>query len=153
VSSLVGVVKKQPITTLHSSGAELMSLHRAAFKCSILQSFFSALGLPSVKPSTIFEDNQGSIKLIRNQRLTDTVRHHAVKLSWLNDNFLRGTFNVSYSKTKMMLVDCSTKPVNGVQLFNQISYAIGVRFYPAPNQQHYSDLDLDKFSWKYRLLA
>jgi hypothetical protein len=52
----------------------------------------------------------------------------------------------------MMLVDCSTKPVNGVQLFQQISYAIGVRFYPAPNQQHYSDLDLDTFSWKYRLL-
>ncbi len=104
-------------------------------------------------PSTIFEDNQGSIKLIRTQRLTDTVRHHAVKLAWLNDHFLRGTFKIAYTKTALMLVDCSTKPVNGSQLFAQISFAIGVRFYPLPSQQHYLDLDLNNFSWKYRLLS
>jgi len=66
--------KKQPTTALHSSGAELTSLHRAAFKCSLIQTFLIAIGQPSVLPGTIFEDNQGSIKLIRTQRLTDTVR-------------------------------------------------------------------------------
>jgi hypothetical protein len=48
--------------------------------------------------------------------------------------FLRGTFVVSYSKTDLMLVDCCTKPVNGAQLFMQISVAIGVHFYPDPTQ-------------------
>jgi hypothetical protein len=142
--------KKQPITALHSSGAELTSLHRAAFKCSLLKSFLAAINIPSKSPGTIFEDNQGSIKLIRTQRLTDTVRHYDVKLAWLNDHFLRGTFQVAYTKTTLMLVDCSTKPVNGSQLFLQISFAIGVRFYPASNTQHYVDLDLENFSWKYR---
>ena len=98
-----------------------------------------------------FEDNQGTIKLIRAQRLTDTVRHDDVKLAWLNKNFLRGSFIVAYSKTALMLVDCSTKPVNGSQLFSQISFAIGVCFYPSRDQQHYVDLDLDHFSWLYRL--
>jgi hypothetical protein len=44
-----------------------------------------------------------------------------------------------------MLVDCSTKPVNGSQLFQQISFAIGVCFYPNSKEQHYLDLDLDNF--------
>ena len=143
--------KKQPVTSLHSSGAELTSLHRAGFKSSLLQNFMTAIGRSCATPSTIFEDNQGTIKLIRTQRLTDTVRHHAVKLAWLNEHFLRGSFIVAYSKTAMMLVDCSTKPVNGSQLFHQIAFAIGVRFYPQPTEQHYLDLDLDNFSWLYRL--
>jgi hypothetical protein len=50
-----------------------------------------------------------------------------------------------------MLVNCSTKPINGVLLFQQISFAIGVWYYPAPSTQHYSDLHLDTFSWLYRL--
>jgi len=113
----------------------------------------SAIGKSFVSPCTIFEDNQGTIKLICTQRLTDTIRHHAVKLAWLNENFLQGSFAVAYSKSTLMLVDCSTKPVNGSQLFQQISFAIGVRFYPSRNQQHYIDLDLDNFSWLYRLCS
>lgn len=139
------------MTALHSSGAELTSLHRASFKSSLLQTFMSSIGKSFVTPCTIFEDNQGTIKRIRTQHLTDTVRHHDVKLAWLNENFLRGTFTVAYSKTALMLVDCCTKPVNGSQLFYQISFAIGVRFYPAPNQQHFIDLDLASFSWSYQL--
>jgi len=143
--------KKQPVTTLHSSGAELTSLHQAGFKSSLLQSFLSSIGRSLLAPAVIFEDNQGTIKLIRMQRLTDTVRHHDVKLAWLNENFLRGTFHIAYSKSALMLVDCSTKPVNGTQLFQQISFAIGIRYYPAPSEQHYTDLDLINFSWNYRL--
>jgi hypothetical protein len=74
-----------------------------------------------------------------------------VKLAWLNENFLRGTFQIAYSKSALMLVDCSTKPVNGAQLFQQISFALGVRYYPDPSTQHYFDLDLINFSWNYRL--
>jgi len=50
-----------------------------------------------------------------------------------------------------MLVDCSTKPVNGAQLFQKISFAIGVRYYPLPSEHHYIALDLSNFSWNYRL--
>jgi len=143
--------KKQPVTSLHSSGAELTSLHRAGFKSSLLQTFLQAIGNPLSSPAVLFEDNQGTIKLIRTQRLTDTVRHFDVKLAWLNENFLRGTFQVAYSKSALMLVDCCTKPVNGSHLFQQISFAIGVRYYPSPSTQHYVDLMLFEFSWQYRL--
>jgi hypothetical protein len=143
--------KKQPTTALHSSGAELTSLHRAGFKSSLIQNFMSAIGHAFTTPPVLFEDNQGTIELIRTQRLTDTVRHHDAKLAWLNENFLRGTFTIAYSKSALMLVDCCTKPVNGSQLFSQISFAIGVRFYPPPTHKDYVELQLDKFSWLYRL--
>jgi len=143
--------KKQPVTSLHSSGAELTSLHRAGFKSSLLQTFLQAIGNPLSSPAVLFEDNQGTIKLIRTQRLMDTVRHFDVKLAWLNENFLRGTFQVASSKSALMLVDCCTKPVNGSHLFQQISFAIGVRYYPSPSTKHYVDLMLVEFSWQYRL--
>ncbi len=125
---------------MHSSGAELISLHRAGFKSSLIQNFVSAIGHPFTTPAVIFEDNQGTINLIRTQRHTDTVRHHDVKLAWLNENFLQG-----------ILVDCCTKPVNGSQLFCQIFFGIGVRFYPPSSLKHDVELQLDKFSWTYRL--
>jgi hypothetical protein len=97
----------------------LTSLHRAGFKSSLLQSFLQAINNPLQTPAVLFEDNKGTINLIRTQRLTDTVRHHDVKLAWLNENFLRGTFTVAYSKSVLMLVDCSTKPAMVPSCFNR----------------------------------
>jgi hypothetical protein len=84
------------------------------------------------------------------QNLPDTVRHHAVKISWLNEHYLNQNLNMTSTKTSLILADCNTKPLNGSQLFPQISYAIGQRFYPHPSTQHYHDLQLDKYSWNYR---
>jgi hypothetical protein len=144
--------KKQPTTSLHSTGAELHSILWAGFKNDTIQRFLGSIGLSFKSPSVIFEDNQGTIKLLCTHCLTDTVRHHDVKLAWLNEHFLHGTFIVAYLNTKLMLVDCITKPVNGVQLHLQISYCVGKRFYPASSTQHYVDLELHNYSWCYRLL-
>ena len=54
--------KKQPVTSLHSSGAELTSLHWAGFKSSLLQAFMSSIGKSFTSPCTIFEDNQGRVQ-------------------------------------------------------------------------------------------
>jgi hypothetical protein len=144
--------KKQPVTSLHSCGAELHSIYRAGFKCDMIQRFLASIGHSLTSPSLLFEDNQGTIKLLQTNRLTDTVRHHDVKLAWLNENFLRGTFIVAYLNTKHMIVDCITKPVNGAQLHIQISICIGERFYPPASTQHYIDLELDNYSWRFRVI-
>ena len=144
--------KKQPTTALHSTGSEVTSLHRGGQKSKIIYKFLESIGTPLSGPCILFEDNQGTIKLVRTNRLTDTVRHHDVKLAWLTENFLAGTFRVCYTKTGLMVVDCITKPVNGSQLYQQISFSIGQRFYPDPSMQHYHDLELDKYSWRSRYL-
>jgi hypothetical protein len=56
--------KKQPITALHSTGAEVTSLHRGSQKSKIIYNFLASIGLPLSGPYLLFEDNQGTIKLI-----------------------------------------------------------------------------------------
>lgn len=139
--------KKQPVTALRSTGSEITALHKGASKTILLRSFLTSIGHPLTSASPTYEDNQGTIKLLRTNRLTDTVRHYAITIAWLNDQYLADHLKIAYTKTNMMLVDCSTKPVNGSQLFTQISYVIGQQFYPSSDKQHYHDLQLDKYSW------
>ncbi len=139
--------KKQIQTALHSTGSEITALHHGAFKTVLLRSFLQSIGIYLNTPTPTYEDNQGTIKLVRTHRLTDTVRHYAVKIAWLNENFNNDQLKLAYTKTSMMLCDCSTKPSNGSKLFDQISYAIGQRFYPTPDKQHFHDLQLDTYSY------
>ncbi|MFN9980553.1 MAG: Ty1/Copia family ribonuclease HI, partial [bacterium] len=115
--------KKQPVTALHSTASEITALHKGATKTVLLCSFLQSIGFPLSSASPTYEDNTGTIKLIRTNRLTDTVRHHAVKISWPNEHYLNNNLKMANTKTSLMLVDCNTQPVNGSQLFSQISYA------------------------------
>ncbi len=142
--------KKQPQTSLRSTGSEITALHCGAFKTVILCSFLQSIGVYLNTPTPTYEDNQGTIKLVRTHRLTNTVRHHAVKIAWLNENFDNDQLKLAYIKLSMMLCDYSTKPSNGAKLFDQNSYAIGQYFYPSPEMQHYHDLDLASYSYVYR---
>jgi hypothetical protein len=138
-----------PVTSLHSTASEITALHKGATKNVLLRSFLQSIGFPLSSASPTYEDNTCTIKLIRTNHLTDTAHHHAVKISWFNEHYLNNNLQMANTKTSLMLVDCNTKPVNGSQLFSQISYAIGQRFYPPFSSQHYHDLNLDKYSWNY----
>jgi hypothetical protein len=131
--------KKQPITALHSTASEITALHKGATKTVLLQSFLQSIGFPLSSASPTYEDNQGTIKLIHTNCLTNTVCHHAVKIAWLNEHYLTNHIKMAHTKMSLMLADCNTKPVNGSHLFTQISYAIGQHFYPSPNSKHYHD--------------
>jgi len=139
--------KKQPVTAIHSTGSEITALYKGASKTLLLRTFLSSIGFPIPSSTPIYEDNQGTIKLIRTHRLTDTVRHYAVKIAWLNEQFLHNHLHTAYTKTSHQLADCSTKPINGSQLFLAISYAIGQRYYPLPDHPHYTLLDLQNYSY------
>ncbi len=87
--------KKQPITALHSIGSEITALHKGATKTVLLRSFLQSIGFPLHSASPTYEDNQGTIKLIHTNRLTDTVRHHAGKIAWLNDHYLNNDLKLA----------------------------------------------------------
>jgi hypothetical protein len=142
--------KKQSQIALHSTGSEVTALHHGTFKTVLLQSFLQSIGIYLNTPTPTYEDNQETIKLVRTHHLTDTVRHHDVKIAWLIENFDNDQLKLAYTKTTMMFCDCTTKPSNGAKLFDQISYAIGQRFYPPPDQQYYHDLCLHEYSYLYR---
>jgi hypothetical protein len=56
--------KKQPVTALHSTGADITSLHCGSQKSKIIYNFLTSIDFPLSGPCLLFEDNQGTIKLI-----------------------------------------------------------------------------------------
>ena len=77
-----------------------------------------------------------------------TVHHLDVNITWLAEQYDAGTVKLAYSMYTLMLVDCCTKPVSGDQLYRQISYMIGERFYPAPDTRHFLLLDLPNYAFR-----
>jgi hypothetical protein len=139
--------KKQLKTALHTCASEINALFKGTHKTCLLRDFLTSLGFDLSSPTPVFEDNQGTIKLIKTSRLTDTVRHNAIKIAYLKEKLDEAAICTAYTKTSLMVVDCTTKPVNGAQLFNQVSYMIGQRFFPTSDLQHYHDLELDTYAW------
>jgi hypothetical protein len=89
--------------------------------------------------------------LWKTSRLTDTVRHNAVKIAYIKEQMDEDAVTPASTKTAMMLVDCCTKPVYGVHLYTQISYMIGQRFYLTIDLQHYHDLTLTEYAWRHHV--
>lgn len=109
---------------LHSTGSEIIALHRVAFKIVLLCTFLQSIGIYLPGPTPTNEGNQGTIKLVRANCSTDNVCHHAVKIAWLNEKFDNEEVHLACIKTLMMLCDCGTKPSNVAKHFEQISCAI-----------------------------
>jgi len=86
--------KKQPVTALHSTVSEITVLHKGATKTVLLRSFLQSIGFPLSSASPTYEDNTGTIKLIRTNHLTDIVHHHEVKISWLNKHYLNNNLKI-----------------------------------------------------------
>jgi len=56
--------KKQPITSIHTTGSEITALHKGASKTILVRQLLTTIGFLPSSSTPIFEDNQGTIKLI-----------------------------------------------------------------------------------------
>eukprot|EP00957_Ditylum_brightwellii_P004381 331986-Ditylum_brightwellii.AAC.1 len=88
-------------------------------------------------PSTVYEDNAGTIKAITSDCTTPIHRHHAVEISTAIYQKQKGTITVEHSKSENMLADPNTKPHGGKALRIKINRLIGTRFYPPQGSVHY----------------
>jgi hypothetical protein len=122
--------KKQLKIALHTCASEINALFKGIHKTYLLCDFLVSLGLDLSSPTAIFEDNQGTIKLVKTSCLTDTIQHNAIKIAYLKEKLDEDAICTAYTKTNFMVVDCTTKPVNGAQLSSKVSYMIGQCFFP-----------------------
>ena len=89
------------------------------------------------EPSTVYEDNACIIKAITACCITPTHRHYDIKISSVIYLRQKGTIDVAYSKTDLMLADLNTKPHGGKNLRTKIDRLIGTRFYPPTGSVHH----------------
>lgn len=99
--------------------------------------FLISLGLDLSFPTPVFEDNQGTIKLIKTSHLTNTGHNNSIKIAYLKEKLDEDAICTAYIKTSLIVVDCTTKPINGAQLSQQI--------FPTHDLHHYHDLDLNNY--------
>jgi hypothetical protein len=97
--------KKQLKTALHTCASEVNALFKGIHKTSLLHDFLTSLGFDLSSPPPTFEDDQGTIKLVKTSHLTNTVRHIAIKVAYLKEKLDEGALCIAYAKTGLMIID------------------------------------------------
>lgn len=138
--------KKQVDTALHSNGAEVRSLFSCVLGTNNIRKRYADFGERSNGPIPIAKDNQATITEVLKDRLTASVRHLDVLITYLHEQKLRRAFTPVYTSTKNILADFGTKPLGGDALKAPLHQIIGVHFYPPSSSNHYKLLQLDIYN-------
>ena len=104
-----------------------MALSKTAQEVLWLRRLFTDLGILPKQPtkSWIFGDNQGSLFVAKNHKITDQVKHIDIRHHFIREQIDLGTLDVEHVSTKIMLADMFTKPLPQPQL-NNLRSLIGI---------------------------
>ena len=106
----------QKLNTKSSTEAELVGLSDSTAQIIWVRNFLIDQGY-NMEPATIYQDNQSTIKLVKNGKSTsDRTRHIAIRFFFIADKVASKEIKVEYMATGDMIADILTKPLQG-QLF------------------------------------
>jgi hypothetical protein len=103
--------KKDTTVATSSTTAELRAMYHGVQESLWIKSLLEEMGLgEEIKgPITVHQDNQSTIKVISNERITTRVRHELVKVAYLQERIKEGAIKVTYCRTENMTADIFTK--------------------------------------------
>lgn len=100
--------RKQRTVATSSTQAEYMALSEGAKEAMYLKNFLSDLGI-DVKKVTLYNDNQGAQKLVRNPIFHNRTKHIEVRHHFIREVYEAGTIDIKYKPTEEMIADVLTK--------------------------------------------
>lgn len=109
--------RKQTVTAQSSTEAEYMAVSEAAKQAIWIRHFLHSIGKETVynmAPTTIYEDNQGAIKLADNPVNHPKTKHIAVRYHAIREHIANGEIRLEYLPTDQMIADGLTKATNHV---------------------------------------
>ncbi|BCR87868.1 uncharacterized protein ACHE_40432S [Aspergillus chevalieri] len=107
--------RKQSVTAQSSTEAEYMAVSEAAKQAVWIRHFLYAIGKGSIyrdAPTTIYEDNQGAIKIADNPINHPKTKHIAVRYHAIRDHIGNGEICLEHLSTDKMIADGLTKVTN-----------------------------------------
>lgn len=118
--------RKQGCVAQSSSEAEYMALSAAVKEAIWLRNIvgFSSSTSPA-DPILINVDNQGSIKMARNDASGTRTKHIDIRYHFVRDCLLQGMFDIDYCPSSDMVADVLTKPLQRIQ-FVKLREIMGV---------------------------
>ena len=109
--------KKQSITAQSSTEAKYVAVSEAAKQTIWIQHFLYSIGKEIIYcngPTTIYEDNQGAIKIANNPVNHPRTKHIAVRYHAIWDHVSNGEVRLEYLRTDEMVADGLMKATNHV---------------------------------------
>lgn len=101
--------RKQPTVALSTTEAEHMSMVGAVQEAIWLRNLEIELSGKGLKPTVIHCDNQGAMKLAKNNAFSSRTKHIHVKQQFLHEAVEKGIVTLKYVSTNQMIADVLTK--------------------------------------------
>jgi hypothetical protein len=101
--------RKQTVVAQSTVESEYIALSEASRQVTWIQQMLQELDVILYKPVTIYEDNQGTIKLAENPLISKRSKHIAVRYHYIREKIEEGTIKLTYCPTKDMVADTLTK--------------------------------------------
>jgi hypothetical protein len=107
--------KKQTVTSRSSCESEYRALAKMTCEVVWLRRLIKQLGFWNGKPTTIWCDNQSSIKVTKNPMFHDRIKHFEVDLHFTRQKVKDKTIKIEYVHTSNQLADLLTKALGRVK--------------------------------------
>jgi hypothetical protein len=110
--------QKQPTVALSTVEAEYIALCLATQESVWLRQLSKDLQINCSSPTTINEDNQGTIAMSKNPVLHKCTKHIDIKFHFVREKIQDRTIELKYCPTHEMVADIFTKPLPRGQFEN-----------------------------------
>jgi hypothetical protein len=97
------------------------------------RNFLLELGFEQIQATTVFEDNQSTIKLISKPGNGNKTKHIDLRFNFIRDQVAQNSINIEYLPTAEMISDILTKPLGTSSFIYLRSLLLGtsqVQFVP-----------------------
>ena len=112
---------------------EYIGIHLAAKEVMWTRNFLFKLGFEQLQATTVFEDNQSTIKLISKPGNGNKTKHIDLRFNFIRDQVAQNTIQIEYLPTTEMISDILTKPLGTSSFIYLRSLLLGtfqVQFVP-----------------------
>jgi len=140
----------QPAVSAHSTDSEVRTFYVATKLVQNIRPILKHLGIKITAATKIYEDSQPTIDIVRANHLTTRVKHIAVPIAYIHEQYVLLTVDPQKIDGKLQPADIGTKALPGPQVDNHFDYMRGARFLPPPGTEHYKLLDLHLQDVQYR---
>lgn len=103
--------RKQSCIALSTTEAEYVALAEASQEAIWIRRLLDDFGEEQRLATTMYEDNQSCLKLIKNKRHSNRTKHIDTKYHFVRDLVEKGIINPQYCPTEDMIADLLTKPL------------------------------------------
>ena len=97
--------KKQNCIALSTSEAEFIAVAQATAQIKWIRQLLSEIGFAQKLPTSLFEDNQSTINMIKNEGALQRTKHVDVKYHFLRHEQASGTISVTFCPSEKKIAD------------------------------------------------